>query len=133
MKHELDSTAYIVGETYEARESLKKSGWKWNSSQRRWEKEICGQDVRSCLKWGAETLTQEERLEIAKKMGGNKKGCAIFAANGSVTIWVSKTYVERIPAPTAADRRAGAAAAEFRMWNQDGRGQFCREDDHDAR
>jgi hypothetical protein len=111
-------TITITGNTFLAKESIKAAGWKWNSHQKCWTKEVDAAEVVAAMNG-----TATEKFDFAKSVCGNKKGCIITQMNivtgNIVTVWESKTYAEFAAAAIAKENRVSPAQDRFnRAWGE---------------
>jgi hypothetical protein len=118
----------LTGNTYPHRDALKKSGWKWNQTEKAWEKEAQSAAIIAAL-----NKEPGARQALAVAIGGAKKGCRIDCPRPglpSVNLWLDKeckASAER-PAPVHSTAPIRAQDAHDRVW---GEGRYGNLDDPD--
>lgn len=113
---------YITGKTFECKNALKESGWKYDGTRKAWTKEAPAAETTRIVRGvyhtdGRYTPTSaEERAEFARSLGGNRKGCAIFTVEKGAMVWASETY--EAPTKRTATQTCRAQNAHDRAWGE---------------
>lgn len=102
----MKETITISGRTYQIKDSLKSTGWKYEPKTKTWKKQA---EIPQAFVGMPES---EASREFVKTIQGNKKGCIVTAHNGCTVLFKSKEYVATYSPRTAAEAR------EDKKWHE---------------
>lgn len=115
----MNTRVYITGKTYECRNALKDAGWKYDGARKVWTKDAPEAETQRIAygtydATGRHTPTSaEEREEFARRIGGRRKGCAVYNDSHKL-VWASETYSRT----TRAADTSRAQDAHDRAWGE---------------